>query len=434
MSASAPNAAPFGALERTLAWRYLRAKREHGGASLISIISFVGIFFAVAALIITMSIMSGFRATLLNALLGGQPHVYVNVEGYSVDEVDTLVSRLASVEGVESATPSIERYVLATAGDLKAPAIVRAVSPEILATLPFVQRSKIDPVTMRYGVSEDGASNVLMGLFLAQGREGLRVLPGDEFTITTDASTPTPLGTSVPRRKTFTVGHIFETGSIELDKLYIFMPIDQAQLLFNMKGQYGRIDVRLEDPYKAPAIKNSLADATGFTLAPTEFGDWMSDRKEYLNALAVERQMVRLLVFVIMAIATLNIIVGVVMLVKNKARDIAILRTMGLSQGAVMRVFVMVGTVLGTLGALLGVVVGVLFVQNIGPIEAFINFFVPGDIFDAEVYGLNKLPAILDWNEVIRTAAYAIIMAAVVSILPARWAARQDPVAALRFE
>jgi lipoprotein-releasing system permease protein len=148
----------------------------------------------------------------------------------------------------------------------------------------------------------------------------------------------------------------------------------------------------------------------------------------------VERQMVRLLVFVIMAIATLNIIVGVVMLVKNKARDIAILRTMGLSRSAVMRVFIMVGAILGVAGAIIGIVIGVLFVQNIGAVEAFINFFVGGDIFDAEVYQLDRLPAILDWNEVGRTAAYAIGLSTLVSILPARWAARQDPVAALRFE
>ena len=161
---------------------------------------------------------------------------------------------------------------------------------------------------------------------------------------------------------------------------------------------------------------------------------WKSQRAGYLNALQVERTMVRLLVMVIMGIATLNIIVGVVMLVKNKTRDIAILRTIGLGRGGVLRVFLLVGTILGTLGAVLGMAVGILVVTNIDAVEAFINLFVPGEVFDAEVYGLEGLPAILDWGEVIRTGLYALGMSMLVSIIPAWWASRQDPVSALRFE
>jgi lipoprotein-releasing system permease protein len=337
---------------------------------------------------------------------------------------------LRTIEGIQSITPSIEQYVLTSVGDRKAPAIVRGVAPENLSTLPFIEKRGIDPLANGYGAGNNGGNTVLMGLFLALGREGLNLQEGDTFDITTDSATASAIG-AVPRRKTYRVGNIVETGSVELDRLYIFMPMQQAQILFNKKGRYDRLDMRLTDPYDVAETKRKILDATGYSLS---LGDWMADRKEYLNALQIERTMVRLLVMVIMAIATLNIIVGVVMLVKNKSRDIAILRTIGLSRGAVTRVFMMVGTVLGSLGALLGVAVGVLFVINIGAIESFINLFVGGDVFDAETYGLSKLPAILDWAEVGRTALYAILMSALVSIIPARWAARQEPVDALRFE
>lgn len=423
-------AAPFGKLERTLAWRYLRAKREHGGASLISIISFVGIFFAVAALIITMSVMSGFRATLLDALLGGQPHVYGVVSSYTEDEANALADTIRNVDGVSSVTPYIEEYVLITANGRKTGAAVRAIRTEDLATLPFLKDGGQSAIAAGFGEGRNGGNVVMLGAFLAAGREGLGVRPGDKVEIVTSQQTAGPMG-GTPRSKSYTVGDIFKTGSVELDSLYVFMPMEQAQILFQSKGHYSMLDIRLKDPEKTREAMTAIAAATGNALYTF---DWKSQRQSYLNALQVERTMVRLLVMVIMAIATLNIIVGVVMLVKNKSRDIAILRTIGLGRNGVLRVFLLVGTVLGTLGALLGVLVGVLVVMNIDTVEAFINLFVQGEVFDAETYGLEGLPAILDWKEVIQTGLYALFMSMGVSLIPAWWASRQDPVSALRFE
>ena len=424
-------AAPFGRLERTLAWRYLRAKREHGGASLISIISFVGIFFAVAALIITMSIMSGFRATLLDALLGGQPHVYAIVNQYTEAEANAIAEKIRGVPGVSSASPYIEEYVLVTANGRKTGAAVRALRQEDLATLPFLKDDGASAVAAGFGEGKNGGNVIIMGSFLAAGREGLGVRPGDKVEIITSQTNSGVMG-STPRSKTYTVGDIFQTGSVELDSLYIFMPMEQAQILFQSKDRYQMIDVRLKDPDKTQEAMRGIAEATGNAVS---LFDWKSQRAAYLNALKVERTMVRLLVMVIMGIATLNIIVGVVMLVKNKTRDIAILRTIGLGRGGVLRVFLMVGTVLGTMGAALGMTVGVLFILNIGAIEAFINLFMDGGkVFDAETYGLAHLPAILDWGDVFSTGLYALGMSAGVSLIPAWWASRQDPVSALRFE
>ncbi|MCA8899616.1 MAG: lipoprotein-releasing ABC transporter permease subunit [Hyphomonas sp.] len=423
-------AGPFGKLERTLAWRYLRARREHGGASLISIISFIGIFFAVAALIITMSIMSGFRSTLLDALLGGQPHVYAVVNSYTEAEAEDFARQIERVPGVTSVSPYIEEYVLVTANGRKTGAAVRALRAEDLKALPFLEDGGEHAIEAGFGEGRNGGNVIMMGAFLAAGREGLGVRPGDQVEIITSQTNSGVMG-ATPRSKTYTVGEIFSTGSVELDLAYIFMPMEQAQILFQQKGHYQMLDIRLKDPDKTHETMAGIAEATGNALYTF---DWKSQRAAYFNALKVERTMVRLLVMVIMAIATLNIIVGVVMLVKNKARDIAILRTIGLGRGGVMRVFLMVGTVLGTLGALLGMGVGVLFILNIGAIEAFINFFIDGKVFDAETYGLDHLPAVLDWWDVISTGAYALLMSMAVSIIPAWWASRQDPVSALRFE
>ena len=270
----------------------------------------------------------------------------------------------------------------------------------------------------------------MMGEYLASGAEGLRIRIGDAVEVVTTQVTASPMG-GAPRKKGYVVGGVFQTGSVELDYLYIFMPMAQAQILFNSKGKYESLDIRIDNPDDTGVVMQRIHEATGYSLA---LQDWQSQRASYLNALQIERTMVRLLVMVIMAIATLNIIVGVVMLVKNKTRDVAILRTMGLSQGGVLRVFLMIGTVLGTLGALLGILVGVAVVKNIGAVEAFINLFVPGNVFDADTYGISGLPAILDWGEVIRTGLYALFMSMFVSLIPAWWASRQDPVDALRFE
>lgn len=424
VSAAAP---PFGRLERTLAWRYLRARREHGGASLISVISFVGIFFAVAALIITMSIMSGFRATLLDALLGGEPHISSSVEGYSQTEADDLAATIRGVKDVVSVSPYIEQFVLLSANGVRTGGVVRAIPPDDLSTMPILKDGGAGALAAGFGEGRNGGNVIMIGQYLAAN---LGLFPGDSVEIVTSQLRAGPVG-QVPISKTYIVGDIFRTGSAQLDNVYIFMPMPQAQLLFQSRDRYQYLDIRIKDPDATEAAIRAIANATGNSML---LRDWKTKNRTYLGALRTERVMVRLLVTVIMMIATLNIIVGVVMLVKNKTRDIAILRTIGLRRSGVMRVFLMVGTILGSLGAALGMAVGVLFILNIGPIETLINLAIDGEVFPAEQYGLDHLPAILDWQEVFNTGAYALVMSMVVSLIPAWWASRQDPVSALRFE
>jgi lipoprotein-releasing system permease protein len=426
-SAGDKAAMPFGRLERTLAWRYLLARREHGGASLIAIISFIGIFFAVAALIITMSIMSGFRATLLDALLGGEPHIAVAVDGMPQEEAVEIAKLIRATPDIVTVSPYIEQFVLLSANGVRTGGVVRAIPPEDLNTMPIFKDGGSAAIANGFGAGRNGGNVIMIGQYLA-GNLGVGI--GDQVEIVTSQMRAGPVG-QVPISKSYVVGDIFRTGSAQLDNVYVFMPLPQAQLLFQSKGRYQYLDVRVKDPDKTEDSMQAISDATGYGLL---LRDWKTKNRTYLGALRTERVMVRLLVTVIMMIATLNIIVGVVMLVKNKTRDIAILRTMGLSRSGVLRVFLMVGTALGSLGALIGMVVGVLFVINIGPIEALINLAIDGEVFPAEQYGLDHLPAILDWQEVFSTGAYALLMSMFVSMIPAIWASSQDPVKALRFE
>ncbi len=428
MSDVSAKATPFGALERTLAWRYLRARREHGGASFISILSFIAITLAVMMLIVTMSIMTGFRATLLDALLGGQPHVRVLVDGYSDTEADLIRMDIEKVPGIKSVSPMIEQTVLVTGlGGASTGGLVRALVVEDMDTMEFLEDGGQAALEAGFGEGKNGGNVVMLGKYLAQD---LRVTAGDTVRITAPQTTSTAFGRA-PRSKNYVVGEVFQTGSVELDKIYIFMPMQQAQLLFNYKGRYEMLDVRLNNPNAVEAAQEGIEEATGNAVYTYS---WKQERAAYLNALNIERGMVRLILMAMVALGALNIIVGVVMLVKNKRSDVAILRTMGLTRGGVMRVFFLIGTLLGVLGAIFGVFLGVMIVMNIGVVEAIMNVFVPGQAFDAETYGLEGLPAVLDWHEVIMTALLAIGLSMLVSILPAWWAARQDPVEALRSE
>lgn len=426
MSEAAPSSArPFGRFERTLAWRYLRARREHGGASLISVISFVGIALAVAALIVTMSIMGGFRTTLINALVGGEEHVTVYIgDRATEDEALAFAEQVKTLSGIRSVSPILQTEVLVSANGAQTGARVRGVRPEDLAHYPTLT---LDPDN-GYGEGRNGGDTVLVGRFLAQ-RLGLIV--GSRVTIFGAEGAATPVGSTGGRRKEYRVGGLIETGSVDLDSLYIFMPFEQAQLFFNQRGEVERLDVRLNDIYATQPAMTAI-----FGIAPFPIGleDWQRRNGSFLGALRTERGVMRLIMLILITITALNIITGVVMLVKNKTRDIAILRTIGAGRNAILRIFVMIGATLGFAGALTGLSLGVLVVLNIDSVEWFLNTVTGAEIFPADIYRLDGLPAELDWAEALFTTAWAVTMSVLVALFPARAAARMDPVEALRFE
>ncbi len=418
---------PFGEVERTLAWRYLRATRANGGVSVVSIISFVGIMLAVMALIVIMSVMSGFRATLLDALLGGQGHVFVQVEDQPQGDIDLLAENLTQVDDVEAVMPIVQGQVLADSGTKQSGAIVRGVRMQDLDKLPFLIGGEAGARASGFGEGKNGGDVIFLGRFLASD---LRIYPGGRVTLVAPNGMQGPFG-QAPRKKTFTVGGLFQTGSVELDKLYILMPMQQSQLFFGKSGNYDLLDIRVEDPMiTEPAVK-SVNEATGYQYAVY---DWKVEKEAYFGALNTERGMMMIIMLILIVITSLNIITGVVMLVKNKTRDIAILRTIGTGRGSVMRVFIMIGAMLGLTGALIGAALGVMIVININVVEDAISFILGRPLFPPTVYGLDGLPAELDWGEVTFVTIWAMGMSMLVTIWPAWSAARLDPVEALRFE
>ena len=427
MSDITHSARPFGAFERSLAWRYLRARREHGGAAMISIISFVGIALAVTALIVIMSVMSGFRSTLLDTLLGGSGHVFVRTQDYTQQEADKIGRRILALDGIEAVLPMLQGQVLVTSGAATSGGLVRGIRPEDLAIIKFREGGLTTAKAAGFGDGRNGGNIILMGEYLARY---LQVGVGSTVTLIAPEGTRTAFGTT-PRRKDYRIGALFKTGAVEIDQAYIFMPMEQAQLFFNSKGIYPALDIRLTDIMATKEARQAIDKEFGNSLL---LDDWKEQRASYFNALEVEASMMRMIMLILITITSLNIITGVVMLVKNKTRDIAILRTIGAGRSSMMRVFVMIGASLGFFGAITGLTIGVLMVLNIGVVEDALNLVSGREVFDPETYGIEGLPAELNLGEALFTTAWAVGMSILVTLWPAWRAAKLDPVEALRFE
>jgi lipoprotein-releasing system permease protein len=427
LSAPPTKAAPFGLWERMLAGRYLRAKRSQGGVALISIISFIGITLAVAVLIIVMSVMNGFRSELLGRILGFQGHVFVAGAVLDGPALDPTVQKVRKVPGVVEAIPVLQGQVLAMGPNQITGAIVRGVRPEDVAATPIIAKNITHGSLKGYGQGDYGGDMILMGDRLAQS---LGVKAGDPLTLVSPSGGATVFGGS-PVQKTFTIAGTFTVGMSQYDQAYIYMPLSQAQLFLGREGSVDEIEIRLANPDQAEAMKPVIQQAAGRMAVVT---DWTQRDTSFWGALKVERNVMRLILLLLIAIAAMNIISGLIMLVKNKGRDIAILRTMGAGQGAVLRIFMMAGGAVGVLGTLAGLVLGVVFCLEITPIQDLVEWVTGQQVFASDVYFLSRIPAKIDWAEV----AFIVIFsmgASLVATLPPSWnASRLDPVEALRYE
>lgn len=426
-------ARPFSGHEFQLATRYLRAKRRHGGIALIAIISFLGITLGVAALIIIMSIMNGFRYELLNTLLGVQSHVYVHAQGLTDDEIDAVTARIAGMDGVVSVGARLNGQALVTANGLTIGANVVGITREELAQLDRITTPVEDNRPgLRYGsfdtfgMGHNGGDDILAGIGVINQ---LNVIEGDEITLIAPSGRPGPFGTR-PTRKAYRVAGVYSSGVYVFDQVTIYMPLEQAMLFFSQERPHS-IDVRVEDPDSVGPLVAEIRAMVGGAAAVQ---DWRERDRSFQTALNVERFAMRLILGVVILIAALNIITGLVMLVKNKGRDIAILRTMGATRNSILRVFLLIGLMIGAVGAVGGVVFGVVFVWNIDAVKSAIQFVSGVNIWDPEVYFLSNLPARLDWSEVIFAAVFGLGAALLAAIPPALRAARLDPVEALRYE
>jgi len=420
------NSKPFGLFERMLAGRYLRARRQHGGVALISVISVVAIALAVSALIIIMSVMNGFRETLLSRILGVNGHIYVDVRGMPMPEIDRIMREASEAPGVLHVSPLINEQALATIDGRAAGILVRGIPREELASLPIVSESIRSGGTLE-GFEGIEAPTILVGDRLAAS---LGVGEGMAFSIVAPQGASTPFGFT-PRRKSFLIGGVFSVGMSEFDSILVYMPLEQAQILFNRGDSADVVEIRIEDPDRTVPAMMELRSRLGPELM---LYDWRANSQGLADALVVERNVMRLIFMVVVAIAALNIVTGLILMVKLKSRDIAIVRTMGATRGAILRVFFMASASVGIIGLAAGLVIGVGFCLFIGPIQDFISAVTGFDVFPGTVYSLESLPAKVEWSEVAIISFFTIALTFSATALTAWWASRLDPVEALRYE
>lgn len=423
--------APFSRFEWMIAWRYLRARRAEGGVSVMTWISLVGITLAVFALIATLSVRAGFRAEFVDTILGANAHVTVYSAGRVTEsgqlergfaEYDAVAARVAGVAGVTRAAPLIKGQVMVTAGEGATGAEVFGIRPADLESIP------------RVGVGAEAEGDVkafARGIAIGSGiaRE-LGVGLGDRVRLISPQGVKTAFGTS-PRVNAYEVVYIFTAGRYDIDRTRIYMPFDEAQAYFNKEGRADEIEVMVAEPEKVDALAGPLLQAAG---PDGMLWTWRDSAGSFLRALDVEDNIMFVILSILVLIASMNIISGLIMLVKNKGRDIGILRTMGLTEGAVLRVFFLCGASTGLVGTLAGVVLGCLFAIYIDPIFSFVNYMAGGGVWDPSIRGIYALPAKLQLGDVLSAVGLSLFLSFVVTLFPARRAARMNPVEALRYE
>ena len=413
----------FSAFERLVAFRYLRARRQEGLVSVIAAFSLIGIFLGVATLIIVMSVMNGFREELLTRILGLNGHMttYAYQDGFT--DFDPLTARIKAVDGVVTVSPTVTGQVIAAAHGKATFGQVRGVRDSYLEARPLLAQN-IVAGRLEDFIAGDG---VLIGDRMAR-RLGVGV--GDSITLLSPEGRSTLMGT-VPRSRAYPVVATFDIGMFEYDSTYVFMPLDLAQVYFRKQGEVTAIELTVADPNRIREVEAGVKGVVG------NLGwivDWRRANAQFVNALEVERNVMFVILTLIVLVAAFNIIAGLIMVVKDKGRDIAILRTMGATRGQILRIFFMNGAAIGLAGTVLGVAGGIAFAANIDSVRVWLESMTDTALFPAEIRFLSQLPSRIDPVEVVIVAAMAIGLSFLATIYPAWRAARLDPVEALRYE
>ncbi|WP_181702787.1 lipoprotein-releasing ABC transporter permease subunit [Chthonobacter albigriseus] len=414
---------PFAPFEWMLAGRYLRSRRKEAFISVIAGFSFVGIMLGVATLIIVMAVMNGFRGQLLEKILGINGHIVVQAMDQPLTDYEAVSARLSNVAGVKLALPFVEGQVLSSGPSGAFGTLVRGVRAEDLNKIKLISDN------IRQGSLDefDAGNGIAIGTRLA---DSLGVTVGDKVTLISPKGQATALGTT-PRVKAYPVKAIFEIGMSEYDSTFVFMPVKDAQLFFTMEGIVSAIDVYLDDPDSVGQARDLVTIGAE---RPVLVTDWRQRNVTFFSALEVERNVMFMILTLIVLVAALNIISGMTMLVKDKGRDIAILRTMGASRGSILRVFLITGASIGVAGTIAGFLLGLVVCLNVEEIRQFVSWLTTTELFSPELYYLSRLPADIEVGETVTVVLMALLLSFLATIYPAWRAARLDPVEALRYE
>lgn len=423
---------PFAAFEWMIAWRYLRAKRAEGGVSTMTWISLIGITLAVFALIATLSVRAGFRAEFVDTILGANAHVTVYSAGRVNDQGDLVkgftdyedrAKALAAVEGVTRAAPMIRGQVMLQSRQATGGADVFGISLDDLKAIPRIGQGD----NHEGDIDRFGEDTVAIGAVLARD---MSVSVGDRIRVISPDGVRTAMGTS-PRINSYEVAYIFSAGRYDIDKTRLYMPFSEAQSYFNREGMADEFEVMVKNPERIDDYTAGLLQAGG---PDAILWSWKDSSGAFLRALDMEDNIMFIILSILVLIATMNIISGLIMLVKNKGRDIGILRTIGLTEGAILRIFFICGASTGLVGTALGVILGCLFALYIDPIFSFVNYMAGGGVWDPSIRGIYALPAKLQLGDVLSAVSLSLGLSFLITIFPARRAARMNPVEALRYE
>ncbi len=416
----------FSPFERLVAIRYLRSKRQEGFISVISWFSLIGIALGVATLIVVMSVMNGFRQELFQRVLGLNGHMNIYAMQGPIDNYQPILDRLAKVPDVLAAAPTVEAQALVTKDGAASGVYVRGLKAETIRNRPTIAKHIVE------GSLDDFTdANIAIGDRMAL-RLDLRV--GDTLTLISPVSKNTVFG-AAPRLRSYTITAVFKVGMYEYDNHFVFMPLESAQVFFQTGQSVTSLEMFVRDPQNMEQVRKDVVAAIGPSQQqPVRLLDWQQNNSSFFTALQVERNVMFLILALIILVAAFNIISSLIMLVKDKGRDIAILRTMGATKGMVMRIFFLNGAFIGLVGTFAGLLLGLLVASHIEEIRQFVQMITKTDPFSPEVYFLTRMPSVIDWNDVLRIVLMALGLSFLATLYPSWRAAKLDPVEALRYE